>query len=80
MVKGYTQVPGVDFTYSFLKVSSGNSTSIMIGLNLYHEEYGWVSELCDVEVALLHPNMKVGIFIKCPEGIVDLGIIRTEFL
>ena len=75
LVKGYMQVPGVDFTESFSPVISDTSTSILIGLNLYHEEEGWITEICDVEAEFLHPNITVEMFIECPEVIVDLGII-----
>ena len=37
LVKGYMQVPGVDFTESFSLVISYTSTSIMIGITLYHK-------------------------------------------
>ena len=47
----------------------------MIGLTLYHEENGWVSEIFEAEAAFLYPNMEVEMFIKWPEGIVYLGII-----
>ena len=51
-----------------------------MGSNLYYEEDGWISELCDVEAEFLHPNMEVDMYIKWPEGIVYLVIIRKEFL
>ena len=75
LVQGYMQVPGVDFTYSFTSIASYIQTSILIGLNLYHKEYRWVAGICDVEAAFLHPNTEVEMFIKGPEGILDLGII-----
>ena len=28
----------------------------------------------------IHPNMKLSMYIKWPEGIVDLGIISEDFL
>ena len=59
---------------------SETSTRILIRLTLYHEEDGWVSELCDMEAAFLHPNMEVDMFIEWPEGIVELGIITKELL
>ena len=59
VVKGYTQVPGVDFTESLLSVASDTSTRILIGLTLYHKAYGWVAELCDVGAEFLHPSMEV---------------------
>ena len=43
------QVAGVDYTESFSPNATNTSTSIMIGLTLYHEEEGWVSQLYDVE-------------------------------
>ena len=33
-----------------------------------------------MKAALLHPNTEVDMYIKWPEGIVDLGIITREFL
>ena len=75
VVKGYMQVPGVDFIDSFSPVTSDTSTRILIGLTLYYKYYWWVAELCGMEAASLHPNMEVEMYIKWPEGIVDLGII-----
>ena len=80
LVKGYIQVPRVDFTKSLSKVVPDTSTRVLIGLNLYHEEEVWVAELCEVEAAFLHPNMEVEMFIEWNEGIVGLGIITKEFL
>ena len=80
VVRGYIQVPGFDFTESLYPVTLENSTRILIGLTLYYEDYEWIAELCDVEEALLHPNMEVKMYIESTEGIVDLGIITKEFL
>ena len=49
LVKGYMQVPGVEYTESFSPVATNLSTRILIGLTLYHKEEGWVSQICDVE-------------------------------
>ena len=51
------QVSGVDFIESLTPVALDTSTRILIVLNLYYEDYGWIAELCDVEAAFLHPNM-----------------------
>ena len=75
LVQGYIEVPGVDFTDSFLSVASNTRRSILIGLNLYHKEDLWVAGICDVEATLLHPNLEVEMCIEWPEVIVDLGII-----
>ena len=76
LVNGYTQVPGVDFTESLSPVASETSPRILMGLDLYHEEEGWVAEICDAEAEFLHPNMEVEMFIEWPKGIVDLEIIK----
>ena len=75
VVKGYMQVPGVDFIESFSPVASDASTRILIVSTLYYEDNGWVLELCDVGLSFIHPNMEVEMYIKWPEVIVDLGII-----
>ena len=79
-VKVYMQVPGFDFTGSFLSVASDTLTIILIRLTFYHEKNGWVLELCDVEAAFLHPNMEFEMYIEWTESILDLGIITKEFL
>ena len=33
-----------------------------------------------MEVSFLHPNMEVYMYIKWPEGIVNLGIVAKDFL
>ena len=74
------QVPGVDFTESFYPVASDTSTMILIGLTLYYEYYGWITELCDVEAAFQNPKMEVEMYIEWPEVILDLVIITKEFM
>ena len=37
IVKGYTQVPGFDYTESFSPVENNTSTQILIGLTLFHK-------------------------------------------
>ena len=38
LVKGYMQVPGVEYTESFSPFATNISTRILIGLTLYHKE------------------------------------------
>ena len=58
------QVTGVDYTDSFSPVTTYTPTRIMMGLTLYHEEEGWVSDICDVESEFLHPDIPVEMFIE----------------
>ena len=80
MVKGYMQVPGVDYTESFSPVATDTTTRIMIGLSLFQEEEGWVDELGGMESVFIHPDIPVDMFIEWPGDIVDLGITAKEFL
>ena len=59
VVKGYMQVPGVDFTESFYPVAPDASTRTLIELTLYYEDDVWIADICDVEAAFLHPKMEV---------------------
>ena len=62
------QVPGVDFKDSFYPVALENSTRILIGLNLYYEDDGWIAELCNVEAAYLEAVTR-------REGVEELAMI-----
>ena len=66
VVKGYMQVPGVDNTESFSLFATDMSTIILIGLASYHEEEGYISELCNTEAAFLHIDIPVEIIIQWP--------------
>ena len=66
VVKGYMQVPGVDNTESFSPFATDMSTIILIGLASYHEEEGYISELCNTEAAFLHIDIPVEIIIQWP--------------
>ena len=61
-------------------VATYTSTRILIGITLSHKEEGCESELCDLEAAFIHPYISVEMFIEWPEGIVDLVIIKKEFI
>ena len=52
----------------------------VLGVDFTESLYPVMLELCDAEAAFLHPNMEFNMYIKWPEGIVDLGIISKEFL
>ena len=66
VVKGYMKVSGVKYTYPFSPVATGTSAQILIGINLFHKEEGWVSKICDAEEEFLHPYMSVAMLIKWP--------------
>ncbi len=65
VVKGYEQVPGVDFTETFSPVA-GDTTICTVLATAMH--LGWVCEAIDVEAAFLNANLKEDVIIEVPEG------------
>ena len=51
-----------------------------IGFTLYYDllGYNWIYEAFDVDVAFLETYMDTLMFIKWPEGIVELGFQTEE--
>jgi hypothetical protein len=81
VIKGYTEIPGVDYTESFAPVATTSSIDMIIASGLYREETeGWEIETLDIEAAFLEsdmdPNMEV--FIEWADGMVELGYITEE--
>ena len=63
-VKGYIQAPVFDFKDSLSPVAPHTSIRILIGLTLYYTDYGWISEICDIEAEFFHTNMEVKMYIE----------------
>ena len=70
MVKGYTQIPGVDFTESHSPVA--NDTTIRTVLAHAALE-SWVAEQIDVETAFLYGELEEEIYLAKPEGYNELS-------
>jgi len=67
VVKGYVQIPGVDFTESFAPVATDTSIRTVFAITLYNKR--WVCELVDVEAAFLEADLDEDIYMEWPEGI-----------
>ncbi len=65
VAKGFSQVPGVDYTEVFSPVSNDVTFRIML---LCAIRYGWTSLLMDVETAFLLGKLEEEIYMECPEG------------
>ena len=65
VAKGFSQVPGVDYTEAFSPVSNDVTFRIML---LCAIRYGWTSLLMDVETAFLLGKLEEEIYMECPEG------------
>jgi hypothetical protein len=80
VIKGYTEIPGVDYTESFAPVATTSSINMVIAIGLYRENEGWVTETLDIEAAFLESDMdpNTEVFIDWPDGMVELDYITEE--
>jgi hypothetical protein len=76
VVKGYNQIPGVDFTESFSPVATDTTTRMIFAFVLYYEK--WICEIVDVEAAFLNADLEEDLFIDYPEGVVEFGFESQE--
>jgi hypothetical protein len=82
-VKGYMQIPGVDFTESFSPVATDATIRMIIGIFLFqlnHKGEDWILEMFDVEAAFLNAELDKPMYVEWPEGIVELGFLTQEEL
>ncbi len=71
VVKGYVQIPGLDFTDSFAPVATDTSVCVLFAIALYYKE--WTIEVIDVEAAFLEADLEEAVYIDWPEGVTELG-------
>lgn len=75
VVKGYDQIAGVDFQYSFAPVTSEVTLRILLILWV-NEDY--FAEVADVQTAFLHGDLEEELFIKIPVGYKELDWYRRQ--
>ena len=71
VIKGYEQIPGIDFHDSFSPLATDTTIRIVLVLSLYYAnlQHNWVTEMIDVEAAFLNAEVDQDIFIEIPEGL-----------
>ena len=81
-MRGFMQIPGVDYTESFAPVGSDTAIRLINGMYLYyHVLYkfeNWVLESFDVEAAFLNSDLETKVYIEWLERMLDLGLITQE--
>ncbi|KAG8498690.1 hypothetical protein CXB51_005073 [Gossypium anomalum] len=65
LLKGYSQVPGVDFTDVFSPVVKHSSIRVLLGIVAMHD---LELEQLDVKTAFLHGELEEDIYMQQPEG------------
>ena len=77
-VKGFHQIPGVDYTESFSPVATDATIQILLIYTLWKYHEGWRCEMFDVEAAFLNAELENAMYLKWPEGMKELGFITEE--
>jgi hypothetical protein len=75
VVKGYVQIPGIDFTHTHSPVAQDSSIKIVLGIALMK---GWGVEMIDIEAAFLEADLDEDIYIEWPEGLEEFGYFTSE--
>ena len=70
VVKGYNQIPGVDFTESHAPVASDATIRCMLVESVMH---GWDIDQIDVETAFLYGDLEEEVYLSKPEGFDELS-------
>ena len=68
VVKGYDQIPGVDFTESFAPTANDTTMKCLIVITLYYTKDGWIIGVIDIETAFLEASLKEEVWIEIPDG------------
>ena len=63
VVKGYSQIPGVDFTNVFSPVMKHSSIRVLLGIVAFHD---YELDQLDVKTAFLHGELKENIYMQQP--------------
>ena len=68
MVKGYDQIPRVDFTESFAPTVSDTTLHTMLMSTQMYADGEWTVEVIDIETAFLEADLKEEVWIEIPDG------------
>jgi hypothetical protein len=75
VVKGYNQIPGVDFTESHSPVANDVTIRLVLVLVVI---YCWTCETIDVETAFLYGLLQELVYLHLPDGINEIGGAETS--
>ena len=71
VVKGFVQIPGIDFTNTHSPVAQDSSIRTTLAIAMVEE--GWEVEMIDIEAAFLEAELDEDIYIEWPEGVEEFG-------
>ena len=76
VVKGFHQIPGVDYTESFSPVA--NDSTIKVFFLIVLSQNNWIAIMSDIEAAFLEADLDVPVFVEWPEGMEKLGLLTKK--
>ncbi|MEM7291442.1 MAG: reverse transcriptase domain-containing protein, partial [Pseudomonadota bacterium] len=74
VVKGFMQVPGVDFTEYFSPVATDTTIRLFFIMVLWQKD--WKCHMFDVEAAFLNAELDKPMYLEWPNGMVELGFLE----
>ena len=79
-VRGYEQIPGVDFTESFSPVATDSAVMTFWAMSLYYRKHhdDWANEMVDIETAFLNADLEEEVYIQIPEGLEYMTNLHGE--
>ena len=75
VIRGFSAIPGVDYTESFSPVATDTSIRVTLALGLF---FRWKVEMIDYEAAFLNARLEQPVYAEWPEGAAELGLISRE--
>ena len=75
VIKGYSQIPGQDFTETFASVAKFNTIRLLIALAA---EFKWNMTQMDVKTAFLNGDLDEEIYMRPPEGYPSDSLLKLR--
>ena len=78
VIKGYEQIPGVDFHESYSPLASNTTVRVTLAMSMKYKpkRKNWVTIMIDVEAAFLNAMMDTDIYIELPEGLLEYALSK----
>ena len=78
VVRGFMQIPGVDYTEHYSPVANDTTIRVLIAHTLHKVPIGWTCEVFDVEAAFLEADLAHPLYVEWPEGMTELGFLSED--